>query len=266
MKNVNIRGLIITAFLISWLGVTPSILLSYGINIPEYLKPLDLLMTFGTIIAAVIYVYKADGFSGVKKLFAKLLKFKAPIIVIVVMLSTPFLSMYLGSILGFKLADVPWPEKYTNSTIIQNAIPIFIMYLIVNTEEFAWRGVVFDKLLSKYGFIKATFILFPIWWLFHIPYFFFAEGHPAGYGIGVFTLMVFSLCVIIGWIYMKSDGSLFYSHVSHQLNNGIAEALPIFPVFIGGSLLPIYTSSSILFIISSLILLNIYLNNRNHID
>jgi len=262
MKNVNIKGLIIIAFLISWIGITPSILISYGFNIPNYLKPLELLMTFGTLIAALIYTYKANGKKGMKDLLSKFLKFKAPVIVIFVAFLFPILASFLGSYLGFSLANLSWPERYTSAFIMQEALRIFIMYLILNTEEIAWRGVVFDKLLSKYGFIKSCLILLPIWWLFHIPYFLHAGGHPAGYGIGIFTLMVFAQTFILGWIYKSSNGSLFYSHISHQLTNAFAEAFPLFPVFIGGTLIPLFIFCIILILMASLVVLY-YLKKQN---
>jgi len=240
MKQINLTKLVITVFIISWIGVLPSLLIAYQFEIPDALKRLDLLMTLGPILGATIFIYKAQGKQGLKQLFKRLLYVKAKPIVIIIALLSPIIYSYLAAKIGFAFLGNSWPPTFDAITILTNGVIIFLMYLIINTEEIVWRGVVFDKLLKTNSFIKSCLIIAPIWWLFHIPLFLYPEGHQAGYGIFEFSLIVIAQTFILGWIYAQSNRSLFYVHMHHQLVNGFGQAFPIFPVFIGGKLIPLW--------------------------
>ncbi|MBT8235301.1 MAG: CPBP family intramembrane metalloprotease [Bacteroidia bacterium] len=246
MKKLNLWHLIITVFILSWTGILPSLLRAYEIPIPKGLENLEILMTIGPLLGAVIYIFKMNGKQGLKAFFSRLLGFKAPLGVLLVTFLLPFLISFVGSWMGLSLSESAWPDSFTPITIMTNGLVIFLMYLVLNTEELVWRGLVFDQFLDKYGYFKSCLLLIPIWWLFHIPLFLFPEGHPAGYGLGIFTCIVIAQTFILGWIYVKSNRSLFYVHMHHQLINGFGQAFPIFPVFVSGNMLPVWVFSLLL--------------------
>jgi len=261
MKPINLSKLITTVFTISWIGVIPSLLIAYQFDIPAFLKQLDILMTLGPIIGATIFIYRSQGKLGLKNLFKRLLYFKAKPLVIAIAILSPIVYSFLAAKIGFGILGTSWPSSFNITTILANGLLIFLMYLIINTEEIVWRGVVFDKLLKTHSFIKSCLIIAPIWWLFHIPLFLFPEGHQAGYGILEFTVIVIAQTIILGWIYVNSNGSLFYTHIHHQLNNGFGQAFPIFPVLIGGKMLPFWMFCGLMLALAiALIVLNKNLN------
>lgn len=250
MKELNLFKLTLFVFGISWLGVIPSLLIAYGVQIPTVFKYFEILMTIGPILGAALFVYLTNGKTGLRNLFKRLLFFKARPIVIIAALLTPILISYLAASIGFGLSNANWPSSFDSHSILRNGIMIALSYLIVNTEEIVWRGVVFDKLLDKYGFLKSCGIIAPIWWLFHIPLFLYPGGHQAGYSLVEFTFMVIALTFILGWIYVNSHRSLLYVHLHHQLINGFGQAFPIFPVFIAGNLFPIWIFCTLLLIMA----------------
>ncbi|MBT8253147.1 MAG: CPBP family intramembrane metalloprotease [Bacteroidia bacterium] len=256
MESINLKNLLITVFIISWLGVLPNLLIAYGVEIPDAFGNLEILMTLGPIIGAIIFIYKASGMKGLKAFFLRLFRFKAALYVILFAILFPILVSFLSSWIGLEISDTKWPEAYTLSNIISNGLIIFLMYLIINTEELVWRGIVFDKFLDKYGFLKSCLYLIPIWWLFHIPLFLFPDGHQAGYGLIEFTCIVIAQTFILGWIYIKTNKSLFYVHVHHQLINGFGQAFPIFPVFIMGNKYPIWVLCALLLVVTGILILN----------
>lgn len=256
MKKINLVSLIVTVFIISWLGILPSLLIAYKVSIPGFFKHFDLLMTLGPILGATIFIYYSQGKVGLKGLFKRLLFFKAKPFVIAIAVFSPIIYIYLAAKIGFSLSSASWPSSFDTTTIIINGFIFFLSYLIINTEEIVWRGVVFDQLLATNSFIKSCAIIAPIWWLFHVPLFLFPEGHPAGYGLLEFTIIVIAQTIILGWIYTNSNRSLLYVHLHHQLNNGVAQAFPIFPVFIAGNMLPFWCFISIMMIIAILLLIN----------
>lgn len=263
MKEIKLLPLITTVFLISWIGVIPSLLSAYGYETGAFLKALDKLMILGPLLGASLVVYFYQGKVGLRQLFRKLLIFKADPLPILIALLGPILFAGMAAYLGHILSDTPWPLAYDFTSILINGFVIMLGYLIVNTEEIAWRGVVFDKLLDTYGFFKACLILAPIWGIFHLPLFLFPGGHPAGYGLAVFSLIVIGQTFILGWIYVRTKKSLVYVHLHHQLNNGFAEAFPIFPIFLGGNLLPIWMFGGLIFLFS---LVLIFLDRKRLAD
>ncbi len=250
MKTLNLPWLIATVFLISWLGVTPGLLIAYGVEIPPALAYLEILMTLGPILGAVVFIYATHGTRGLKDLFRRLLFFRASLLLAGVAIAAPIIVSFLAATLGLRISGATWPDGFVTSTILTNGLMIFLVYLIVNTEEIVWRGVVFDRFLQKHGFVKSCLMLMPIWWLFHIPLFLYPEGHQAGYGILEFTFIVIAQTFVLGWIYVNSNRSLLYVHVHHQLINGFGQAFPIFPVFIAGNLLPVRTLCLLLVVLA----------------
>ena len=246
MKRINLTKLIITVFIISWIGVLPSLLIAYGVAIPPFLKFLEILMILGPLIGACIFIYRRNGEQGLKSLFRRLLLIKADLKTILVAVAFPPALVLLTSIISSKLSGFGWPDPILLLFLIPTAINGFLLYLLINTEELVWRGIVFDQLFDKYGFYKACLIIIPIWWVFHIPLFLFPEGHPAGYGLIEFTIIVISQSFILGWIYVRSKRSLFYVHIHHQLLNGLAQAFPIFPISNGGDRLPFWVFCSLM--------------------
>lgn len=212
-------------------------------------------MSLGPILGAKIFIYRAQGKKGLKSFFSRLFRLKAPLYVILLAIIFPILLSWLSSILGLKLSNTIWPETFTVKNIISNGLTIFLMYLILNTEELVWRGIVFDRFLAKYGFMKSCLMLDPIWWLFHIPLFLFPEGHQAGDGLVEFTIVI-AFTFIPGWIYVRTKRSLFYVHIHHRLMNGSGQAFPVFPVFILGNKYPIWVFCVLLLIASGIILLS----------
>ena len=255
MKNINIKGLLITVFAISWIGVLPQLLIAHEVKIPKFLGNLDILMTLGPILGAIIFIFKVQGKTGLISFFSRLFQVKASLFVILFAFFFPIILSLFSSLLGFKFSNTNWPETYTFGNIVNNGIIIFLMYLVINTEELVWRGIVFDKFLEQYKFIKSCLLIIPIWWLFHIPLFLFPDGHQAGYGLIEFTCIVIAQTFILGWIYIKTNKSLFYIHVHHQLINGFGQAFPIFPVFIMGNKYPIWVLCVLLLITTGVIVM-----------
>lgn len=256
-KKINLPAMVLTVFAISWIGVLPSLLIAHGVEISAALKSLGVLMVLGPLLGAMIFIFRAQGVAGWKAFFKRLLYFRASLLVVLVACVAPVVIAWLGAIVGHKLSDTPWPESFELSSVLVSGVTIFVTYLLLNTEELAWRGVVFDRLYDRFGFGPACLILAPVWWLFHIPLFLYPGGHPAGYGLSPFTFIVIAQTVILGWIYVLGNRSLAYPHIHHQLNNGFGQAFPIFPVFIGGSQMPLWVFVGLMLVLAGMLLLKL---------
>jgi membrane protease YdiL (CAAX protease family) len=256
-KKINLPAMVLTVFAISWIGVLPSLLSAHGVQIPAALKSLDLLMVLGPLLGAMIFIFRGQGVAGWKAFFRRLFYLRASLLVVLVACVAPVVIAWLGAIVGHKLSDTPWPDSFELSSVLVSGVTIFVAYLFLNTEELAWRGVVFDRLYDRFGFGKACLIIAPVWWLFHIPLFLYPGGHQAGYGLLPFTFIVIAQTVILGWIYILGNRSLAYPHIHHQLNNGFGQAFPIFPVFIGGNQIPLWVFVGLMVVLAGTLLLKI---------
>lgn len=256
-KNINLPGMVLTVFAISWIGVLPSLLIAHGVEIPVPLRALGVLMVLGPLLGAMIFIYRAQGVAGWKAFFKRLLYFRASLLVVLVACAAPLVFAWLAAVVGHKLSDTPWPDSFGLSTVLVNGVTIFVSYLFLNTEELAWRGVVFDRLYDRFGFGTACLIIAPVWWLFHIPLFLYPGGHQAGYGLLPFTFIVIAQTIVLGWIYIAGNRSLAYPHLHHQLINGFGQAFPIFPVFIGGNQLPLWVLVGLMVALAAVLLLKL---------
>lgn len=261
MESINLKYLLLVVFGISWLGVIPQLLMAYGVKLPGLINHFDILMTLGPILGAIIFIYKAKGAAGLKMFFYRLFRFRASVFIILFAVLFPVMVSMLSALIGFQLSNTSWPENFTPSIIINNGFIISLSYVIINTEELVWRGIIFDRFLEKNSFIKSCGYLLPIWWIFHLPLFLFPGGHQAGYGLLEFTCIVIAQTFILGWIYTKTTRSLLYVHLHHQLINGFGQAFPIFPVFIAGNMYPIWALCTLLIITTIIIVFNVYRGN-----
>lgn len=92
-------------------------------------------------------------------------------------------------------------------------------------EEPGWRGCLLPGLLARFGRLPATLLLFPVWWLWHLPFFLsrpeFGVAQLLGFGLGILAASV--------WMTLLWEGtqSILMAIVWHMLLNitrGIAGA------------------------------------------
>lgn len=262
MKNIHIPKLLAFVFIVSWIGVVPGLLKAHEVSIPKWVNVLSIFMVLGPLFGAILFIYTSSGKTGLKQFFGRLFRFKTSPAVILIAVALPIVLSFAGSYLGLMIADMLWPADFTILNILQTAVITFLIYLVVNTEELVWRGIVFDQFYNKFGYIKACLLIIPIWGIFHLPLFLFPGGHLAGYGVLDFAFLVIPSTFVLGWIYINSNRSLFYVHIHHQLLNGVGQAFPLFPVFIGGLLAPVRVFCTIYCVVALALIINQIKKNR----
>jgi membrane protease YdiL (CAAX protease family) len=236
-SRVSFGGFLLLIFGISWLGVAPGVVGSWLTAdsssmlraVVSALGPLQLLMILGPALATVIVVGKNYGRSGLRALGSSLLKGRVALIWWAAVLLLPG----IGVLVARGVAPAAATEALTLAEIISGVLPIFVGYLLVNTEELGWRGYALPQLQRRFSPLKANLLLTAIWIVFHLPLFLYKGGHPAGYGIAMFILMVFPIGMTMGYVFNATGGSLLMVHLLHQSINGWSEGARIFPVFTG---------------------------------
>ena len=238
---------------LSWIGTVPIILSSYGARFPGVLKLLQILMLFGPGIAACFAAWMNGGRKGVRDLLRGLLIWRVHPAVYAAVLAGPALVFALVLILsnaaGFTAISFPSAAKFFSSFGMTMAV-----YLVLNTEELAWRGYALPRLQARMGPLPATLVLTILWILFHLPLFWIKGGHPAGYPFWLFALLIGGISIPFTAVYNGTGGSILMAHLLHQSFNASVEALPIFPAAIH-SLAPIEITVALFFAVSAVLAL-----------
>ncbi len=123
----------------------------------------------------------------------------------------------------------PWPDfslvisaGFLDYLWVVNSLLTGIVYGI--GEEPGWRGFALPRLQSKWSAIKATFVLYVIWALWHVPFFAYR------YSIMEFPLWAFSLFFGALWLtflYNSTNGSILMVIIWHSLWNVVDAIIKI---------------------------------------
>jgi uncharacterized protein len=232
-EKLGLWPVVALVFLFSWPSVIPQIIASWkGVAaVPGWAKALQFL-----IIAPALVVLAAawinGGWPAAKALLARVVRWRAaPTLYAAVLLGPPlviwscaWLSRQLG-LIDKDVTNVP--------AILSRFVPTLLIYLVLNTEELAWRGYVLPRMQAWWTPLRASLVLGLIWTAFHFPYFFMKGGHPGGLTPLLFIVMVMSMTIVMTSVFNASAGSVLLPHLFHQSVNAWVEAIPFLPRFTG---------------------------------
>lgn len=244
-RRISLSVFFAIAFAISWLGAIPLIIASWRPGVlPAGVAFLQLLMFFGPALATCLVIWWNDSKAGVVALLKRLLIWRVGWRWYAVALFAP--ALIIGSALGIST----WFGYTTFNlaaplTLLRNFATILLGYLLLNSEEIAWRGYALPALLTRFTPWRASLILGLLMGGFHLPLFLLKGGHPAGYPLLWFLVMMVAITVCFTWLLLNTKGSLLLVHLFHQAFNGWAEAIPFFPRSTG-SLMPMMVMVTLL--------------------
>jgi membrane protease YdiL (CAAX protease family) len=224
-----LAAFILLAFGLSWPFLIADALGSRGL-IPFRL-PLSgpgilitLFMAYTPTIAAFIVTGMTGGAAGMRRLFRRILRWRAGIQwYLIVLLGIPllyFAALQIDLLLGGAAKPLP-PGGLPMAAA--GAILMFIVNGLVNGEEFAWRGFALPRLQARYGALASSLVLGGIWIVFHLPLF-FTRGGGAGGDMSqtpflAFVLIILSGSVLVTWLFNSTRGSVLFAYLFHAASN-----------------------------------------------
>jgi uncharacterized protein len=170
--------------------------------------------TFGPFVAALVLSALIGGWSAVKGLLAKIVKWRVGIVWYLVALGLP-LAIQLAAILINPLFGSPNPA-WGNIPPVVEIIPMVLLFAVFSGplgEEPGWRGFALPRLLSRYPALTASIVLGVFWAAWHIPL--FLVDDLSFYG----TVNAILAAVVFTWLYQNTGGSVLLPilmHGSHQ--------------------------------------------------
>lgn len=178
------------------------------------------------LVAALVLVYRQDGRSGVRRLFARVFDYrriqrKAWYVPIVFLM--PLLALIAYVVM--RLIGLPLRAEWSNPLL---AVPLLfvVFFVLAIGEEPGWTGYALDPLLERHSALTTGLVLGLVSGLWHlVPL--INMGRSAVW-IAWWAVWSVPLRIFFVWIYNNSGKSLFATVVLHAMVN-ISSSSPFIP-------------------------------------
>ena len=162
----------------------------------------------------------------------KYMGWKWPLIVFSIFSIISIVCIHVGvNILGYDMPGMDYIHAIIGNPLM---VPLVILISLVSgplNEEFGWRGYALDKLIVRFGFLKASLLLGFIWAIWHLAWY-FTPGQ-AQYNLlqdSLFDalMMVPSLMllsVFVSFVYIKTKRSILAGALVHMFSNLLGSQL-----------------------------------------
>ena len=190
---------------------------------------------FGPSIAGIIMTYRTQDREGRRDFWKRSINFKqiGAAWYAVILLIFP-LVYGLAILLDMLLGGTPPGVEAIAQIAAQPAslIIMLLMTLIMGplAEEFGWRGFALDQLQFRWTALLSSLILGVFWWAWHLPLFFMEGMLQNEWGMGsvafwAYIVILFSLSVIITWIFNNTRRSILAAILLHFMFNSTLNVL-----------------------------------------
>lgn len=199
---------------------------------------------FGPLGFAMLISFYLEGTSGLRTLFGSYFNWRAPFRFYALALTWKFLYFYTGIIMITLLAMAPWPGWVipdflggTNQAVLNLFYNLPFIIGIAFVEETAWMKFSVTRLQGRHSALVSCAIVGVAWGLWYLPMLLLGEGIPDGFPVPVFMASMFSLTILLGWIFnMTRSGTVLL--IAQIVSNCAFFIVPVFPA--DGGLEPIY--------------------------
>ncbi|GAB2959907.1 CPBP family intramembrane metalloprotease [Amycolatopsis acidiphila] len=216
------------SFLLSWVAWLPYVLSEDGLGVLHFGFPVILGTTqllgvlpgayLGPILSAFVVTAAADGRTGLRQWTGRLAKWKVS------------WRWYLGvlisvpAVLTLTTVAVAGQNPITPSGAVMVAyLPGLILQLLTTgiAEEPGWRDFALPRLQSRFGPLRGTLILGPLWGAWHLPLFLTQWGGP--HVTPEMPLEFIGTCIafsiVMTWVFNRTGESLPLAMLLHTSVN-----------------------------------------------
>lgn len=219
---------------LSWLAWTPYILSGNGLGVWDYRFPeilgssqIGLLpgLYLGPIGSAFLVTVIADGRAGLRRWAGRMWRWRVDWRWYAgTLLGVPAVMLIAGA--AFSGGDVRAPSLI----VLAAYAPALVMQLVTTGlgEEPGWRDFALPRLQHRLGPLRATFVLGPLWALWHLPLFLtdwggWPDAHWSRPALFVGFCIAFN--VIMSWVFNRTGESLPMAMLAHCSVNNVASVL-----------------------------------------
>ena len=232
----------VSTFIVLTLGFQLSIVLLAWLLIPEgrHLHDLPMahmvfrLRVFGPLFFAVAITAWIDGGLGLRKLFAAYFNWRVPPQWYLLALTWKFIFTYLGMAAVVLLGVAQWPGFTTPDFFWPLMKNMTFIVGIAIVEETSWMKFSVTRLHERHTALRASLIVGLCWGLWYLPMLMLGEGVPDGIPWWVFLVSMFSLTVMLNWIYNMTHSGLVLL-CAQIVSNCAFFIAPVLPAWTGGA-------------------------------
>lgn len=162
----------------------------------------------------------------------KYMGWKWPLITICVFSAITMISLFAGvGVLGYDMPGMDYIYAILDNPLM--LMPVLLISLISGplNEEFGWRGYALDRLLLRFGFLRASLSLGFVWGIWHLPWY-FTPGQAqynllqdTAFHAVMFVPSVMMLSVWVSFVYIKTNRSILAGALVHMFSNLIGSQL-----------------------------------------
>jgi membrane protease YdiL (CAAX protease family) len=223
IKRNSLAAYFSLAILLSWSIYIPLVFVRQGWTQADLPYSLHYFASFGPMLAAIVMTALTGGRVGLRELWSRITRWRVAWPYAAFALLSPVVLFLLAAV-AMRLVQGEWPDlrllgqanylPYLGWAVL----PIWIITFGFG-EEIGWRGFALPRLQAKFGVSKATLILALLWFLWHVPSFFYHETYIGMGWILVPGMLVGVLfgAVLFTWLYNGSSGSILMVALWHGL-------------------------------------------------
>jgi len=216
------------AYLWTWVTVLPLLLQKRGfvdLGLPDAWEAVG---AFGPFLAAWLVLRRTEGAAGLAAFWHSLTHWRLGAGAWALTLLSPVAFVLLAAVLvTLQKGEPPSLEAFAAGRFgtLHALLDLVLVGAILQAlgEEPGWRGYLLPKMLQRFRRLPATVLLFPVWWLWHLPFFLgrpeFGLPQFLGFGLGILSA---SIWLTFLWERTRSSLLAVVWHAVLNITRGIA--------------------------------------------
>ncbi|MDH4022631.1 MAG: CPBP family intramembrane metalloprotease [Gammaproteobacteria bacterium] len=216
------------AWLWTWVTILPLLLQKRGILALGLPDAWEAVGAFGPFVAAYLVIRRTEGPAGLASFRRSLMHWRVGGGVMALTLLSPVAFLVLaGGLVTVQTGSPPSLAALAGGPLgnLHALLDLVLVSAVLQSlgEEPGWRGYLLPKMLGRFRSLPATLLLFPVWWLWHLPFFLgrpeFGMAQFLGFGLGILSATIWLTFL---WERSRSILLAVVWHTALNVTRGIA--------------------------------------------
>jgi membrane protease YdiL (CAAX protease family) len=177
-------------------------------------SPIFVLAVAAPTISATILTYVGSCWSGLRNLYAPILRWRFGIHwYLLVLVGLPLIGFADSRMAGSQ------PKNDLSTSLLVLVFLLRELILGPLGEELGWRGFALPRLLQRFNPLVSSLILGAIWGVWHVPSFFVSSLPQSSLAIPLFLFGALGLSILATWLFLHTGGSVLITVLFHLMVN-----------------------------------------------